>query len=46
MKKELIAPCGMNCALCVSYFGYTMSGKERKKAFVLDADQEIKAARF
>lgn len=31
MKKELIAPCGMNCAICVSHFGYTMAGKERKK---------------
>ncbi|MFW6141836.1 MAG: hypothetical protein ACOC53_04685 [Candidatus Saliniplasma sp.] len=31
MEKELIAPCGMNCALCVSYFGYTMTCKERKK---------------
>jgi len=31
MEKELIAPCGMNCALCISYFGYTMTGKERKK---------------
>ncbi len=29
-KKELIAPCGMNCSICVAYFGYTMSGKKRK----------------
>jgi hypothetical protein len=26
----LIAPCGMNCRLCIAYFGYTMSGKQRK----------------
>lgn len=31
MDKEMIAPCGMNCSLCVSYFGYTMTSKERKK---------------
>ena len=30
MKSELIAPCGMNCAICVAYFGYTMSGTMRK----------------
>lgn len=28
--KELIAPCGMNCGICVGYFGYTMAGKKRK----------------
>jgi hypothetical protein len=28
---ELIAPCGMNCRLCVGYFGYTISGGKRKK---------------
>ena len=27
---ELIAPCGMNCGICVAFFGYTMEGKERK----------------
>jgi hypothetical protein len=31
MKEELIAACGMNCRLCVAYFGYTISGKKRKK---------------
>jgi len=31
MKEELIAPCGMNCSLCVSFFGYTMSGGESKR---------------
>jgi hypothetical protein len=30
MKAELIAPCGNNCATCVAYFGYTMSGTKRK----------------
>lgn len=29
-KEELIAPCGMNCRICVSYFGYTLNGKKRK----------------
>ena len=27
---ELIAPCGMNCRICVAFFGYTMNGKKRK----------------
>ena len=27
---ELIAPCGMNCRLCIGFFGYTMNGKKRK----------------
>lgn len=30
MKEELIAVCGMNCRICVGYFGYTMAGKKRK----------------
>ena len=30
MKKDLIAVCGMNCRICLSYFGYAMSGKKRK----------------
>ena len=30
MKTELIAPCGMNCGICIAFFGYTMSGKKRK----------------
>lgn len=30
LTEELIAPCGMNCRICVGYFGYTMSGKKRK----------------
>ena len=30
MKAVLIAPCGNNCATCVGYFGYTMSGTKRK----------------
>jgi catechol 2,3-dioxygenase-like lactoylglutathione lyase family enzyme len=28
--EELIAPCGMNCRICIGFFGYTMSGKKRK----------------
>jgi catechol 2,3-dioxygenase-like lactoylglutathione lyase family enzyme len=28
--EDLIAPCGMNCRICIGYFGYTMSGKKRK----------------
>ena len=28
--KELIAPCGMNCRICLGYFGYTTTGKRRK----------------
>ena len=30
MKKELIAPCGMNCGICIGFFGYTINGKKRK----------------
>ena len=30
MKTELIAPCGMNCQICIGFFGYTMSGNKRK----------------
>lgn len=30
MKPELIASCGINCAICVGYLGYTMSGTKRK----------------
>ena len=29
-NAELVAPCGMNCGICVAFFGYTMSGKKRK----------------
>ncbi len=32
MNSELIAPCGINCATCAAYFGYTMSGTKRKHA--------------
>jgi rubrerythrin len=28
--EDLIAPCGMNCRICLGYFGYTVSGKKRK----------------
>ena len=27
---ELIAPCGMNCGICVAFFGYTLRGEKRK----------------
>mgnify|MGYP006273378151 FL=1 len=33
-KNQLIAPCGMNCEICVGYFGYTMTGKRRKMACI------------
>ncbi len=29
-SEELIAPCGMNCRICLGYFGYTTTGKKRK----------------
>lgn len=29
-KPELIAPCGMNCGICLGFFGYTMNDKKRK----------------
>lgn len=28
--EKLIAPCGMNCRICIGYFGYTMTGDKRK----------------
>jgi hypothetical protein len=28
--ENLIAPCGMNCRICIGYFGYTTNGKKRK----------------
>ena len=28
--EDLIAPCGMNCRICLGYFGYLASGKKRK----------------
>ena len=31
MNQELIAPCGMNCGICIGFFGYTMTGAKRKK---------------
>jgi len=30
LNAELIAPCGMNCGICIAFFGYTMTGKKRK----------------
>ena len=32
--SELIAPCGMNCGICIAFFGYTMNGKKRKHACI------------
>ena len=29
-SEELIAACGMNCRICIGYFGYTMNGTKRK----------------
>ena len=30
LNTKLIAPCGMNCGICIAFFGYTMNGKKRK----------------
>jgi hypothetical protein len=32
LAPELIAPCGMNCRICIAHFGYTLQGKKRKNA--------------
>lgn len=29
-SEKLIAPCGMNCRICIGFLGYTMNGKKRK----------------
>ena len=29
-RQELIAPCGMNCGICIGYFGYATNGRKRK----------------
>jgi len=29
-KKEQIAPCGMNCGICIGFFGYTVNDRKRK----------------
>ena len=29
-KQELIASCGMNCGICIGFFGYAMNGRKRK----------------
>jgi len=31
IESDLIAPCGMNCAICVGFFGYAVNGRKRKK---------------
>jgi len=30
VNAKLIAPCGMNCGICIAFFGYTMKGEKRK----------------
>jgi hypothetical protein len=32
--QELIAQCGMNCGICVSFFGYAVNGRKRKNACI------------
>ncbi len=32
LVPELIAPCGMNCGICLAYFGYRLDGEKRKQA--------------
>jgi hypothetical protein len=32
LVPELIAPCGMNCGICLSYFGYTSKGEKNMPA--------------
>jgi len=34
MRPELIAPCGMNCGICIAYFGYRLDGNKRAKACI------------
>jgi hypothetical protein len=29
IEPEMIAPCGMNCKICMGYFGYCVSGRKR-----------------
>ncbi len=29
-EKKLIAPCGMNCGICIGFFGYAVNGRKRK----------------
>jgi hypothetical protein len=31
IDPELIASCGMNCAICVGFFGYAVNGRKRKE---------------
>ncbi|UCF11735.1 MAG: DUF3795 domain-containing protein [Thermoplasmatales archaeon] len=33
-KQKLIAPCGMDCRICIGYFGYMMSDKKRKNCCI------------
>ncbi len=34
MKEKLIAVCGMNCRICLAYFGYRVNGEKRKKSCI------------
>lgn len=29
-ESKMIAPCGMNCRICLSFFGYAVNGRKRK----------------
>ena len=33
-KPKLIAPCGMNCGICISFFGYAVNGRKRKNSCI------------
>jgi hypothetical protein len=30
LVEELIAPCGMDCRICIGFFGYAVNGRKRK----------------
>jgi hypothetical protein len=32
MEPELVAPCGMNCAICIAHIGYHMNNSKKKVA--------------
>ncbi len=32
LLPELVAPCGIDCGLCIAFFGYTAKGEKRKQA--------------
>jgi len=43
-NQKLIAPCGMNCRICIGFFGYTMGDKKRKKPCIGCRLEEKKCA--